>query len=69
MIKNEWAKRKAYTAKCEIRYRKSLEVGQTIKLRGWIEKEKRRLILLKGEARLKSDDTLIEDYDGKFMLV
>ena len=63
------AKRKAYTAKCEIRYRKSLEVGQTIKLKGWIEKEKRRLILLKGEARLKSDNTLIADCDGKFMLV
>jgi acyl-coenzyme A thioesterase PaaI-like protein len=63
------AKRKAYTAKCEIRYRKSLEVGQTIKLKGWIEKEKRRLIILKGEARLKSDDTLIADCDGKFMLV
>ena len=27
---------KAHTAKCEIRYRKALEVGQTINLTGWI---------------------------------
>ena len=29
---------KAHTARCEIRYRQPLRVGQTIHLRGWIEK-------------------------------
>ena len=59
---------KAHTAKCEIRYRKALEVGQTIKLTGWIEQERRRLVVLKGEARTAADDTLIADCEASFML-
>lgn len=59
---------KAHTAKCEIRYRKALEVGQTIKLTGWIEHERRRLIVLKGEARTASDDLLVADCEASFML-
>lgn len=60
--------RKAHTAKCEIRYRKPLEVGQTIKLAGWIEQERRRLVVLKGEARTAADDVLIADCEASFML-
>lgn len=60
--------RKAHTAKCEIRYRKALEVGQTIKLSGWIEQERRRLVVLKGEARIAADDSLIADSEASFML-
>jgi acyl-coenzyme A thioesterase PaaI-like protein len=59
---------KAHTAKCEIRYRKALEVGQTINLTGWIEQEKRRLVVLKGEARTDSDDALVADCEASFML-
>ena len=59
---------KAHTAKCEIRYRKALEVGQTIRLTGWIERERRRLVVLKGEARTDADDTLIADCEASFML-
>ena len=59
---------KAHTAKCEIRYRNALEVGQTIKLTGWIEQERRRLVVLKGEARTAADDTLIADCEASFML-
>lgn len=60
---------KAHTAKCEIRYRKALEVGQTINLTGWIEQERRRLVVLKGEARTTADDILIADCEASFMLV
>ncbi len=60
--------RKAHTAKCDIRYRRALEVGQTIALTGWIESERRRLIILKGDARLKSDDTLVASCEASFML-
>ena len=60
--------RKAHTAKCEIRYRKALEVGQAVKLHGWIESERRRLIVLKGEIRLKEDDSLVAEADASFML-
>ena len=61
-------KRKAHTAKCEIRYRQPLEVGRTIKLTGWIESERRRLIVLKGEARRKDDNSLVAETDASFML-
>jgi acyl-coenzyme A thioesterase PaaI-like protein len=60
--------RKAHTAKCEIRYRQALEVGQTIILRAWIEQERRRLVVLKGEARTVADDALIADCEASFML-
>ena len=59
---------KAHTARCEIRYRKALEVGQTIKLSGWIETRKRRLVVLKSEARLADGDVLIADCEASFML-
>jgi len=59
---------KAHTARCEIRYRRALEVGQTINLTGWIEQERRRLVVLKGEARLAADNTLVADTEASFML-
>ena len=58
---------KAHTARCEIRYRKPLEVGQTMGLAGWIERRRGRLALLKGEARHAG--TLIADCEASFMLV
>ncbi|MDX1506887.1 MAG: PaaI family thioesterase [Woeseiaceae bacterium] len=61
-------KRKAHTARCEIRYRQPLRVGETICLRGWIEKEKGRLVLLRGEARRKSDDAIVADCEAKFIV-
>lgn len=60
---------KAHTARCEIRYRKALEVGETIRLRGWVENERRRLLILRGEARLASDDSLVADCEAGFMKV
>lgn len=59
---------KAHTARCEIRYRKPLEVGKTICLTGWIESERRRLIVLKGEARTKENDVLVADCEASFMV-
>jgi acyl-coenzyme A thioesterase PaaI-like protein len=61
-------KRKAHTAKCEIRYKQALRVGQTVKLSGWIENERRRLIVLKSEVRLKDDDALVASAEASFML-
>ena len=60
---------KAHTARCEIRYRKALEVGQPVRLRGWIENERRRLIVLRGELRLAGDDSLVADCEASFMRV
>ena len=60
--------RKAHTARCEIRYRQPARVGETLSLKGWIEKEKGRLVMLRGEARRKSDGELIADCEARFML-
>ena len=59
--------RKAHTAKCEIRNRKPLFVGEKVALKGWIVKEKGRLIILKGEARRIADDTVVADCEASFM--
>ncbi len=61
--------RKAHTAKSEIRYRQPLRVGETIRLKGWIEREKSRLVVLKGEARRAVDDAVIADCESSFMIV
>ncbi|HEX6259774.1 MAG TPA: PaaI family thioesterase [Woeseiaceae bacterium] len=58
---------KAHTARCEIRYRKPLQTGQTIVLEGWIEKKRKRLVMLRGEAR--QGNALIADCEASFMLV
>ena len=60
--------RKAHTARCEIRYRQPCVVGEKLLLRGWIESERRRLILLKGEIRRSSDDVIVADCESSFML-
>jgi acyl-coenzyme A thioesterase PaaI-like protein len=59
---------KAHTARCEIRYRQQARVGETLALSGWIDKQKGRLVLLKGEARRKTDDALIADCEARFMI-
>jgi len=61
-------RRKAHTARCEIRYRQHSRVGETLLLKGWIDKEKGRLVILKGEARRKSDNVVVADCETKFML-
>ena len=58
----------AHTARCEIRYRSPLREGETVALRGWIEKEKGRLMVIRGEARRKSDDELIAECTASFLV-
>ena len=60
--------RKAHTARCEIRYRQPARVGETLRLKGWIVSEKRRLVQLRGEARRARDDALVADCEASFML-
>ena len=59
---------KAFTARCEIRYRKALRVGQTIELTSRVENERKRLVTLKGEARLAGSGDLVADASAAFML-
>lgn len=58
----------AHTARCEIRYRRPLREGETVQLKGWIEKEKGRLMILRGEARRKSDNELIAECTASFLV-
>ena len=61
--------RKAHTARCEIRYRQPLQIGETIELCGWIDNERRRMLTLKGQATRQSDGVIIADCEARFMLV
>ena len=60
--------RKAHTARCEIRYRHPCTVGEKLALKGWVDSERRRLIMLKGEIRRALDDVLVADCEASFML-
>jgi acyl-coenzyme A thioesterase PaaI-like protein len=60
--------RKAHTARCEIRYRQPCVVGERLHLKGWIESERRRLVMLKGEIRRATDNVLVADCEASFML-
>lgn len=60
--------RKAHTARCEIRYRDALRVGESVTLLGRIVKEKGRLVQLVGEATRDSDRKLIADCEASFIL-
>jgi uncharacterized protein (TIGR00369 family) len=57
----------AHTARCEIRYRRPLRAGETIRLKGWVEKEKGRLMVIRGEARRKKDSELIAECTASFL--
>ena len=60
--------RKAHTAKCEIRYRQPARVGEKLMIKGWIETERRRLIILKGEIRRVADEVVVAECESSFML-
>lgn len=60
--------RKAHTARCEVRYRRPARVGEKLLLKGWIESERRRLVLLKAEVRRAADGAVIAECESSFML-
>lgn len=60
--------RKAHTARCEVRYRAPCAVGEKLHIKGWIENERRRLVMLKAEIRRATDDVVVADCDASFML-
>jgi len=58
---------KAHTARCEIRYRRNLRVGEQVRLTSRIEKERKSLVMLTAEARLVEGGGLIADCRASFM--
>jgi acyl-coenzyme A thioesterase PaaI-like protein len=59
---------KAHTGRCEIRYRQPLREGETVLLKGWTEKRKGRLMVIRGEARRKIDNKLIAECTARFLV-
>ncbi len=57
----------AHTARCEIRYRLPLRAGEAVQLKGWIEKEKGRLMIIRGEARRRKDNALVAECTASFL--
>jgi len=60
--------RKAHTARCEVRYRRPARVGEKLLLKGWIESERRRLVVLKAEVRRAADGAIVAECESSFML-
>lgn len=60
---------RAYTARCEVRYRLPLEVGTTVRLEGRLVRRRRRLVQLEGRAMRESDGATVAECASTFMLV
>ncbi len=58
---------RGFTAKCEIRFRDPLKVGETVDLECHAVKRKGRLLMLNSTAR-RRDGTLVAEADASFMI-
>lgn len=60
---------RAHTARCEIRYREPVELGDTLQLEGRLVRRKGRLALMTGVARRANDGAVVAEAEGTFMVV
>lgn len=60
--------KRAYTAKCEIRYKQALPIGTTVLLEGECVTERRRLVVLKGRMIRKDTGETVAETDASFMI-
>ncbi len=60
---------RAHTAKCEIRYRKPVTLGTSLKLEGRLLKRKGRLAVLQGSARRADNGELVAEAEATFMVI
>jgi len=58
---------RAYTAKCDIRYKGTLPVGTTVLLEGFCIKEKSRLAVLQGKMKRKDTGEIVAETEASFM--
>ena len=59
---------RAYTAKCEIRYKAPLPTGTPVLLRGECIKEKSRLVQMRGIMSRADDGAIVAETDASFMI-
>ena len=60
---------RAHTARCEVRYREPVELGDRLLLEGRLLRRKGRFALLSGTATRASDNTVVAEAEGTFMMV
>jgi len=60
---------RGHTARCEVRYREPVELGDTLLLEGRLLRRKARLAILTGIATRASDNTIVAEAQGTFMVV
>jgi acyl-coenzyme A thioesterase PaaI-like protein len=60
---------RGHTAKCEIRYRKPVELGTRLNLEGRLIKRKGPVAIMTGIATRESDGVTVADAQGSFMIV
>lgn len=59
---------KAYTAKCEIRYKAPLPTGTKVNLRGECLKEKARLVQMRGIMTRADNGEVVAETEASFMI-
>jgi len=60
---------KAFTAKCEIRYRDALPIGTTVRLEGHCTKQKARLTQMKGLMIRSDTHEVVAETEAAFMMI
>lgn len=60
---------RAYTARCEIRYRRPVAVGETLRLVGRPTARKRNLVTMEGTATRETDGEVVAVATGKFVVL
>lgn len=60
---------RAHTARVEIRYREPAEPGEELRLEGRLVRRKGRLAVMTGTATRASDNTVVAEAEGTFMVM
>lgn len=60
---------KAFTAKCDIRYRDALHIGTPVQLEGHCLKQKARLTLMQGKMIRFDNGEIVAETEASFMMI
>ncbi len=59
---------RAYTAKCDIRYKAPLPIGTPVLLEGRCTKQRARLVMMQGVMRRADNGDIVAETDASFMI-
>lgn len=59
---------RGYTARCEVRYRRPVEVGTSLRLEGRLLRRRGRMAVMEGVVRRADDGAVAAECEGTFML-